>query len=113
MFGLRKTLSSLFNRQKIDEEWYESLEEALLLGDVGMKATQNLIAQLKIDAKKQQAQTVEELKDSPLTIWFARAKPTAVPPRLPSLCHASAALAADFMPSVGLNPSSAILSPND
>jgi fused signal recognition particle receptor len=63
MFGLRKTLSSLFNRQKIDEEWYESLEEALLLGDVGMKATQNLIAQLKIDVKKQHAETVEELKE--------------------------------------------------
>lgn len=63
MFGLRKTLSSLFNRQKIDEAWYESLEEALLLGDVGMKATQNLISQLKIDAKKQQAQTVDELKE--------------------------------------------------
>ena len=63
MFGLRKTLSSLFNRQKIDEEWYESLEEALLLGDVGMKASQALIAQLKTEAKKQKAETVEELKE--------------------------------------------------
>ncbi len=63
MFGLRKTLSSLFNRQTIDEEWYESLEEALLLGDVGMKASQTLITQLKIEAKKQKADTVEALKE--------------------------------------------------
>ncbi|QWD79654.1 signal recognition particle-docking protein FtsY [Polynucleobacter sp. MWH-Spelu-300-X4] len=63
MFGLRKTLSSLFSRQKIDEEWYDSLEEALLLGDVGMKATQSLIASLRAEAKKQKAETVEELKE--------------------------------------------------
>jgi len=63
MFGLRKTLSSLFGKQKIDEAWYESLEEALLLGDVGIKATQTLITQLKLEAKKQKTETVEELKE--------------------------------------------------
>jgi len=52
MFGLRKTLSNLFNLQKVDEQWYESLEEALLLGDVGMSATQTLISQLRREAKK-------------------------------------------------------------
>ena len=62
MFGLRKTLSNLFNLQKVDEEWYESLEEALLLGDVGMSATQSLIKQLRAEAKIQKAQTPEDLK---------------------------------------------------
>jgi fused signal recognition particle receptor len=62
MFGLRKTLSNLFNLQKVDEEWYESLEEALLLGDVGMNATQSLIKQLRAEAKIQKAQTPEDLK---------------------------------------------------
>jgi fused signal recognition particle receptor len=52
MFGLRKTLSSLFSRQKIDEDWYESLEETLLLGDVGMNATQKLIKQLRSEARR-------------------------------------------------------------
>ena len=62
MFGLRKTLSSLFNRQKIDEDWYESLEETLLLGDVGMSATQKLIRQLRSEAKLQKAETADDLK---------------------------------------------------
>lgn len=62
MFGLRKTLSSLFSWQKVDEEWYESLEEALLLGDVGMNATQKLIKELRIEAKKQKTESVEDLK---------------------------------------------------
>ena len=62
MFGLRKTLSSLFSKQKIDEEWYESLEEALLLGDVGMHATQKLIKQLRIEAKNQKTESVDDLK---------------------------------------------------
>ena len=63
MFGLRKTLSSLFSRQKIDEDWYESLEETLLLGDVGMNATQKLIKQLRSEAKLQKAETVDDLKN--------------------------------------------------
>ena len=62
MFGLRKTLSNLFNLQKVDEQWYESLEEALLLGDVGMSATQSLISQLRREAKNQKAETADDLK---------------------------------------------------
>lgn len=62
MFGLRKTLSNLFNLQKVDEQWYESLEEALLLGDVGMSATQTLISQLRREAKNQKAESAEDLK---------------------------------------------------
>ncbi|MEN9931214.1 MAG: hypothetical protein RL604_1461 [Pseudomonadota bacterium] len=62
MFGLRKTLSNLFNLQKVDEQWYESLEEALLLGDVGMSATQSLISQLRREAKNQKAESADDLK---------------------------------------------------
>ena len=62
MFGLRKTLSNLFNLQKVDEQWYESLEEALLLGDVGMSATQTLISQLRREAKNQKAETADDLR---------------------------------------------------
>jgi len=62
MFGLRKTLSNLFNLQKVDEQWYESLEEALLLGDVGMSATQALISQLRREAKNQKVESPDDLK---------------------------------------------------
>ncbi|MBH9578956.1 signal recognition particle-docking protein FtsY [Inhella proteolytica] len=48
--GLRKTGSSLagvFSRTKIDDALYEELEEALLLADTGVKATEFLLEDLK------------------------------------------------------------------
>lgn len=62
MFGLRKTLSSLFNRTKVDEELFESLEESLLLADVGINATQELIKNLRAIAKKEKITETNELK---------------------------------------------------
>ena len=62
MFGLRKTLSSLFNRPKVDEELFESLEESLLLADVGINATQELITNLRAIAKKEKITETPELK---------------------------------------------------
>jgi fused signal recognition particle receptor len=62
MFGLRKTLSSLFNRPKVDEELFESLEESLLLADVGINATQELITNLRAIAKKEKITETNELK---------------------------------------------------
>ena len=62
MFGLRKTLSSLFNRPKVDEELFESLEESLLLADVGINATRELITNLRAIAKKEKITDTDELK---------------------------------------------------
>ena len=48
--GLRKTgssLASVFSRTKIDEALYEELEEALLMADAGVKATEFLLEDLK------------------------------------------------------------------
>ncbi|MFO1249996.1 MAG: signal recognition particle-docking protein FtsY [Inhella sp.] len=48
--GLRKTGSSLagvFSRTRIDDALYEELEEALLLADTGVKATEFLLEDLK------------------------------------------------------------------
>jgi fused signal recognition particle receptor len=48
--GLRKTglsLAGVFSRTSIDEALYEELEEALLLADTGVKATQYLLNELK------------------------------------------------------------------
>lgn len=63
MFGLRKTLSNLFSRNKVDEEWFETLEETLLLGDVGMPATQMLISELRKAAKAEKVESSDELKN--------------------------------------------------
>jgi fused signal recognition particle receptor len=62
MFGLRKTLSSLFNRTKVDEALFESLEESLLIADVGIHATKELIDSLRSIAKKEKITEVSALK---------------------------------------------------
>jgi fused signal recognition particle receptor len=62
MFGLRKTLSSLFNRSKVDEALFESLEESLLLADVGIAATTELLTQLRSIAKKEKISDALQLK---------------------------------------------------
>jgi fused signal recognition particle receptor len=56
--GLRKTggsIASVFSATKIDEQLYEELEEALLLADAGVKATQFLLDDLKRRVKEARA----------------------------------------------------------
>jgi fused signal recognition particle receptor len=48
--GLQKTgssISQVFSRTQVDDELYEELEEALLMADAGVKATQFLLDDLK------------------------------------------------------------------
>ncbi|RTL34393.1 MAG: signal recognition particle-docking protein FtsY [Burkholderiales bacterium] len=56
--GLRKTggsIASVFSATRIDEQLYEELEEALLLADAGVKATQFLLDDLKRRVKEARA----------------------------------------------------------
>ena len=56
--GLRKTGSSIagvFTGTKIDDQLYEELEEALLMADAGVKATQFLLDDLKRRVKEAKA----------------------------------------------------------
>jgi len=62
MFGLRKTLGSLFNSNQTDEAWFDALEESLILSDVGLPTTEQLISKLRKAAKSQKANTPEALK---------------------------------------------------
>jgi len=62
MFGLRKTLGSLFGLHPIDEFWFEQLEETLLKADVGIATTNVLITSLRKQAKSQLIQNAEDLK---------------------------------------------------
>ena len=55
--GLRKTgvnLSSVFTGTQLDPSLYEALEDALLMADTGVQATQQLLATLKLKVKAQQ-----------------------------------------------------------
>ena len=62
MFGLRKTLGSLFNSNQTDEAWFDALEESLILSDVGLPTTEQLISKLRKAAKSEKANTPEALK---------------------------------------------------
>lgn len=71
--GLRKTggsIAGVFTGTKIDEQLYEELEEALLLADAGVKATQFLLDDLKRrvkDARATDPQAVRGLLVDALT----------------------------------------------
>lgn len=62
MFGLRKTLGSLFKSNQTDEAWFDALEESLILCDVGLPTTEQLILKLRKTAKSEQISSPESLK---------------------------------------------------
>jgi fused signal recognition particle receptor len=62
MFGLRKTLGSLFKSSQIDEAWFDALEESLILSDVGLPTTELLIGKLRKVAKSEKANSPEDLQ---------------------------------------------------
>ena len=62
MFGLRKTLGSLFKSSKTDEAWFDTLEDSLIQSDVGLPTTEQLIGKLRKTAKSEKACSPEELQ---------------------------------------------------
>ena len=68
--GLTKTrenlgnqLTNLFTNKKIDESFFEELEMILLTADVGIKATEMLIEQVRLKVKEDNLQEESELKN--------------------------------------------------
>jgi len=62
MFGLRKNLGSLFKSSKLDEAWFDTLEESLIQSDVGLPTTEQLILKLRKAAKLEKASNPEALQ---------------------------------------------------
>ncbi|MBR4800681.1 MAG: signal recognition particle-docking protein FtsY [Clostridia bacterium] len=58
-----KKLFFAFSARELDDEFYESLEEALLTADVGLTATENLIEELKDRAFKEKIKKPEDAKE--------------------------------------------------
>ncbi len=55
--------SNLFNSgKKIDEDFYEEMEETLILGDMGVSATEELVENLKINAQFNEVKNQDEAK---------------------------------------------------
>ena len=70
--GLEKTrnnfLNSLINlnnkHKKIDEEYFEALEEILIMADIGVGTVMNMIDKLKTRVKKENISSPEDLKET-------------------------------------------------
>ena len=62
MFGLRKTLGSLFKSSKTADAWFDHLEESLIQSDVGLPTTEQLMVKLRKAAASENASSAEELQ---------------------------------------------------
>ena len=68
--GMRKTkesfqkkLYSVFSGRKLDDEFYEDLESALVSADLGVEATEKIIEELKDACFERKIKTTEEAKE--------------------------------------------------
>ncbi|MGM8211783.1 signal recognition particle-docking protein FtsY [Virgibacillus sp. W0430] len=69
--GMTKTRSSFSSKinnliaryRKVDEEFFEELEEVLIAADVGVMTVMDLIDELKMEVKKQNIKETAEVKD--------------------------------------------------
>ena len=70
--GLNKTKTSFDEKinsafsvfRKVDEELLEELEEILIMSDIGMETSQNIISNLRNRIKKENIKDAEEVKDA-------------------------------------------------
>ena len=63
IFGkLKSKISSVFSGGKLDDDFYESLEEALILSDVGAEASLRLTDNLRAACKKAGCKSTEEAR---------------------------------------------------
>ncbi len=62
--GVVKGLNSIFRGfSKIDDDFYDELEETLIMGDLGVETTEKIIDDLKIRVKEQKIKEPQECKD--------------------------------------------------
>lgn len=68
--GLTKTRNNIVNgidaifsgSSKIDDDFYEELEETLVMGDIGIRTTENIIEKLKLEVKEKKIKEPIELR---------------------------------------------------
>ena len=69
--GLSKTRSNIVDsiesvftsHDKIDDDFYEELEEILVMGDVGIHATEEILDELKLAVKKRECRKPDECRE--------------------------------------------------
>lgn len=58
-----KNLNNAFTASEIDDDFYEELEEILIMADIGVTATENIIENLKAKVKKEHLKKTEECRE--------------------------------------------------
>ncbi|MBQ8138198.1 MAG: signal recognition particle-docking protein FtsY [Lachnospiraceae bacterium] len=58
-----KNLNNAFTASEIDDDFYEELEEILIMADIGVTATDNIIEDLKAKVKKEHLKKTEECRE--------------------------------------------------
>jgi len=65
--GLAKTrarLGAIFSGGRVDDEWFEELESALLTADAGVDAAAHLVESLRSRARRERVESREQLRDA-------------------------------------------------
>ena len=60
----KRTLGSIFRRSRIDDEFWDELEEALIVSDVGVKTSLELVEQLRQEADDRKYRDPEEVRQA-------------------------------------------------
>ena len=61
--NLGATLSSVFSGSELDDDFYDELEESLILADMGVQTTGEAVERLRKAAKEQRIRTAEEARE--------------------------------------------------
>lgn len=69
--ALSDGLGSIFSGGEIDDDFYDELEECLILADLGMETAQKAVAQLKTVVRREHHKTAEEAKQALKDILIA------------------------------------------
>ena len=72
-------LKSLFARGKVDDELLEDLETLLLSSDVGLDATEHLLYQLKMRARRDKLDTPEAIQQALTEVFYELLRPLEEP----------------------------------
>ena len=60
--GFRDKIKNLFSSRKLDEAFFEELEDTLIEGDLGARLTEEITEELRKAAKSEKAKSVEDLQ---------------------------------------------------
>ena len=61
--GFVRNMNYVFGRNEIDEDFYDELEETLIMGDIGVMTTEQLLDELREIEKTEKIKTPADLKD--------------------------------------------------